>query len=324
MGATTNSHVFYQSVHISGTGVPSNLQNIRAVFGDGPKIASPLTAPVRAAGGDGLACSALAADSMAGAIALIQRGTCDFTTKINNAQNAGARGVILYQLSGQENIYQRHLRAGHGDSGGDDREFGGRGFEDAISASNSGAQATLDPALTASDATPDAIWAASSRGPSPGTFGATPTTVIKPELVAPGVGIYSATQKLDPNADSYSATGYMAFTGTSYAVPMVAGAVALVKQKFPSMTPAQLKSAVVNTASQNVTDENGAARINSMGAGKLNAGDAVSVAGVVDPATIEFGAIASTTVTSAARCRFQRDRRTRSPSRCGWSSGMPV
>ncbi len=303
VGATTNSHVFYQSVHVSGTGVPSSLQNIRAVFGDGPKIASPLTAPVRAAGGDGLACSALAADSMAGAIALIQRGTCDFTTKINNAQNAGARGVILYQLSGQENIYSGIFAQGTGIPAVMIGNAAGSSLKTYL-ASNSSAQATLDPALTASDATPDVIWAASSRGPSPGTFGATPTTVIKPELVAPGVGIYSATQKLDPNADSYSASGYMAFTGTSYAVPMVAGAVALVKQKFPSMTPAQLKSAVVNTASQNVTDENGAARINSMGAGKLNAGDAVSVAGVVDPATIEFGALSTTTVNISRTLRI--------------------
>jgi len=38
---------------------------------------------------------------------------------------------------------------------------------------------------------------------------------------------------------------------------VVAGAVALVKQKNPALTPAQLKSAVVNTATQDVTDESG-------------------------------------------------------------------
>src|SRR5262249_49404193 len=131
---------------------------------------------------------------------------------------------------------------------------------------------------------------------SPGTFGATPTTVIKPELVAPGVGVYTAAQKLDPNGDAYNATGYVGVTGTSYAVPLVAGAVALVKQQHPALTPAQLKSAVVNTASQGVTDEGGAARINSMGAGKLDAGAAVSSTTTLEPATISFGQIVSTTV----------------------------
>ena len=136
------------------------------------------------------------------------------------------------------------------------------------------------------------IWPASSRGPSPGTFANVPTNVIKPELVAVGANVYTATQKLDPNGDAYNASGYTSVTGTSYAVPMVAGAVALVKQKYPSMTPAQLKSAVVNTASPGVQDEQGAARVNSVGAGKLNAGDAVNVAATLDPATIEFGPLA--------------------------------
>ena len=81
-------------------------------------------------------------------------------------------------------------------------------------------------------------------------------------------------------------------TGTSYAVPMVAGAVALVKQKNPGFTPAQLKSAVVNTATEDVADEGGLpARVNSAGAGKLSAGDAVSVTATLSPATIAFGAL---------------------------------
>jgi minor extracellular serine protease Vpr len=75
---------------------------------------------------------------------------------------------------------------------------------------------------------------------------------------------------------------------------MVAGAVALVKQKFPNFSPAQLKSAVVNTATQDVTETDGSpASINSMGAGKLSAGDAVNVAATLEPATIEFGPIAA-------------------------------
>lgn len=52
---------------------------------------------VAAAGGgtvtDG--CEALAAGSLSGRIALVDRGFCSFTVKVKNAQNAGATGVII-------------------------------------------------------------------------------------------------------------------------------------------------------------------------------------------------------------------------------------
>jgi uncharacterized protein (TIGR03437 family) len=294
VGASVNSHVLYQAVHVSGSNVPSALQSINALFGDGPHIASALSAPIKDVtqlGNDGLACSSLPGGSLAGAIALIQRGgVCSFSDKIINAQNAGAVGVVLYQLRGLDSVFSELFAQ---DTGIPAVMIGSR---DGVAlttflASNSNVTASLDPALTASDTTPDSVWPASSRGPSPGTFAFTPTTVIKPELVGVGANIYTATQKLDPNGDAYHASGYTSVTGTSYAVPMVAGAVALVKQKYPALTPAQLKSAVVNTASAGVSDEGGAARVNSVGAGKLNASDAVNIAATLDPATMSFGLI---------------------------------
>jgi len=246
-------------------------------------------------GNDGLACTGLAGGSLSGAIALVQRGTCFFSDKINNAQNAGAVAVIIYQSAGTDTIYSSLGAPNTGIPAMMIGNTDGMALKGYLAA-NSGVSVTLDPALTASDVMANTIWPSSSRGPSPGTFAVTPTTVIKPELVAVGANIYTATQKLDPNGDGYNPSGYTTVTGTSYAVPMVAGAVALVKQKFPGFTPAQLKSAVVNTATQDVTDEGGMARVNSVGAGKLNAGDAVSIAATLDPATISFGLIASTPV----------------------------
>jgi minor extracellular serine protease Vpr len=296
VGAVANSHVFYQAVHVTGSGVPGNLQNIRALFSDGPHVASALTAPIKDVaqlGNDGLACSALPAGSLTGAIALIQRGTCSFTDKLVNTQLAGAIGGIIYQSAGQEAIYSGLLVQSTGIPSMMIGFTDGTALKSYVDA-NAGAKVSLDPALTASEATPSTVWAASSRGPSPGTFASKQTFVIKPELVAVGVNVYTATQKLDPNGDAYDPTGYTSVTGTSYAVPMVAGAVALVKQKFPSFTPAQLKSAVVNTATQDVSDESATpARVNSVGAGKLSAGDAVNAAATLDPATIEFGAVAA-------------------------------
>ena len=295
VGASTNSHVFYQAVKVSGPNVPSGLQQINALFGDGPHIASPLNAPLKdvsTTGNDGLACASLAGGSLTGAIALIQRGgVCSFTDKIVNAQNAGAVGVVMYNSSGQNGVFSTLFAQSTGIPAVMIGNTDGLALKTYL-ASNSGVTVSLDPSLTASDTTADVIWPASSRGPSPGTFANVPTNVIKPELVAVGANVYTATQKLDPNGDAYNASGYTSVTGTSYAVPMVAGAVALVKQKYPSMTPAQLKSAVVNTASAGCQDEQGAARVNSVGAGKLNAGDAVNVAATLDPATIEFGPLA--------------------------------
>jgi uncharacterized protein (TIGR03437 family) len=291
VGASMNSHVFYQAVHVSGGGAPANLQNIRALFSNGPQVPPP-PAPVRDVAqlqNDGLACSALPAGSLAGAVALVQRGTCIYSNKVINAQNAGAVGVILYRESGSDaplSVFAQDAGIPSVMIGNTD----GVALKNYLAA-NPGATVTMDRTFTPVSAATNTVWPSSSRGPSIGSFGSTQTFAIKPELVAPGADLYTAAQKLDPNGDAYNATGYTSVTGTSYAVPMVAGAVALVKQNHKTWTPAQLKSAVVNTATQDVTDGGVQAGVNSVGAGKLSVGDAVNAAATLDPATISFGPI---------------------------------
>jgi uncharacterized protein (TIGR03437 family) len=305
VGASTNGHLVYQSVHVNGSGAPPGLQNIRALFGDGSRIGAPLTAPVRDAStlqNDGLACSALPAGSLNGAIALIQRGNCFLYAKINNAQSAGAVGVILYQSSGRDDIL--NVLVGVQNTGIPAVIIGnadGNALKSLL-VSNPSSTATLDPALTTVNSTANTVAPFSSRGPAIGLFAPNPADVaraIKPELVAPGDSIYTATQKFDPNGDVYNVSGYTAVSGTSYAVPIVAGAVALVKQKNSALTPAQLKSAVVNTATQDVTDGGDTARVNAVGAGKLSIGDAVNVAATLEPATLAFGQLTTTTVSAS-------------------------
>jgi minor extracellular serine protease Vpr len=284
VGATNNSHIVYQTVRY-------NNQNVRGLFADGTRLSSPLTAPaidVTTTGDNGLACSALPAGSLAGRIALIQRGTCYVMDKANNAQAAGAVAVALYQQDGVEDLspvlFIRPTAIPVITVGNTD----GKALKGYL-ASNPNANVTLDPAFNAAD-DPSAsqVAAFSSRGPSIGNFAATRDFALKPELVAPGSGIYTATQRYDPNGDAYHPSGYTTVKGTSYAVPFVAGAVALVKQKNPSLkTPAQLKSAVVNTASAS------SAYLVDAGAGMLNIGDAVNVAATLDPAAISFGAPAT-------------------------------
>ncbi|HWB85446.1 MAG TPA: S8 family serine peptidase [Bryobacteraceae bacterium] len=286
VGATTNSHRFASTLHVAGG------SDVDGVFGDGRKISAPLTAPmvdVATLGNDGLACAALPGGSLTGAVALIQRGNCSFSDKINNAAGAGAIAAVIYQVAGSEDLPSS---LGAQDTGIPAMTIGnseGQSLKQFL-ASHQGTKVTLDPALHALSSTADVVAGFSSRGPDIGT------NSIKPELVAPGVGIYTATQKFDPNGDLYNATGYVAASGTSFSVGMVAGAAAIVKQQHSQFTPAQIKSALVNTASGNVIDESGPARIYSAGAGKLNVGDAIKVGATVAPATLSFGVIGAATL----------------------------
>lgn len=67
----------------------------------------------------------------------------------------------------------------------------------------------------------------------PGYSGRGPTKdcVLKPEVLAPGTGIYSCS----------NSGGYTRKTGTSMAVPVVSGAIALLLEKYPHMQPVDIK-----------------------------------------------------------------------------------
>ena len=70
--------------------------------------------------------------------------------------------------------------------------------------------------------------------------------MIKPDVAAPGVGVFSA----DGSTGSFGKS----LTGTSTASPAVAGVAALVKQAHPGWSPAQIKAAIVSTAAPNQVD----------------------------------------------------------------------
>jgi subtilisin family serine protease len=89
-------------------------------------------------------------------------------------------------------------------------------------------------------------------------------------------------------------TRYTTVQGSSFAAAMVAGAAALVKQANPGFSAAQIKSALVNTASVSPNDiadnsDSGEPLIAAVGAGKLNATAALAPGATVAPATVSFG-----------------------------------
>jgi uncharacterized protein (TIGR03437 family) len=249
---------------------------------------------VTATGDNGLACASLPAGSLTGAWALIQRGTCNISDKVNFAQAAGAIGAIIYQPDGIDDFTARMYVQNTGIPSVLIGNTDGKALKTVLGNPPS-ATVTVDPAYSSADNPKvNTVATYSSRGPSVGNFAATRDFALKPELVAPGTIIYTATEKLDLNSDAYNATGYTTVNGTSYAVPFVAGVAAMAKAKNSNLnTPARLKSAVVNTAT---TDLQGDSHVTDVGAGKLNAADAVNVAATLDPAAISFGPIVTVPV----------------------------
>lgn len=294
VGATTNAHTFFSTATLTAADAPATLKPAFILYTDGPPPGGPSTLPIADAGD---ACSALTAGSLNGAVALIPRdaGACKIETSIANAQNAGAAAVLFYRGKGDFPFRMTGL-TNTGITSALIGNAAGVALK-AYIASHPGASIKLDPALveySKSDVvSQDEIAFFSAEGPT------ILDLLIKPDLVAPGTGILTATQSYDPNGDLFSASGYASAQGTSYSVPFVAAAVALAKQHLPRATAAQLKSAVTNTADpSNIVDfdaNNNAspARVTGMGAGKLNVGNAVQTTIVAEPASLSFGNVAS-------------------------------
>jgi subtilisin family serine protease len=80
----------------------------------------------------------------------------------------------------------------------------------------------------------DSLAAFSSRGPRRGD------ALLKPDIVAPGVSIYSAAAR--------TGSGGATSSGTSMAAPQVAGAAALLRQLHPGWTAEEIKALLLNTA----------------------------------------------------------------------------
>jgi len=121
-------------------------------------------------------------------------------------------------------------------------------------------------------------------------------------LSAPG-GMYSATQSYDPNlaydVNVFGSNRYAAGDGTSFSTPLLAGAAALLRQKYgSSLKPTQIKSLMVNYAAQNTTTDDFGFPVDAewMGAGDLDAGAAMAANITAVPSTISFGILNSATL----------------------------
>ena len=71
---------------------------------------------------------------------------------------------------------------------------------------------------------------------------------IKPDAMAPGVNLVPSV----PRCCCGGAPGFAFFNGTWVASPHLAGSAAIVRQRHPDWTAAQVRSPIVNTADQGV------------------------------------------------------------------------
>src|SRR5262245_36593965 len=154
-----------------------------AVFGPAPYL------PVAALGVPSLGCGPLPAGSLNGQIALIERGVCQFSVKVFNAQQAGASAAIIYNSeAGGEAVIL--MAAGQRaeeitiPAVSVPRSMG-LGMVDWYGQHDGAARVQIDPRARVIDQTPDVLAPFSSRGP---TF----QHSLKPDVVAPGVNILSS------------------------------------------------------------------------------------------------------------------------------------
>ncbi|HYY76278.1 MAG TPA: S8 family serine peptidase [Gaiellaceae bacterium] len=103
---------------------------------------------------------------------------------------------------------------------------------------------------------------------------------VKPDLVAPGVGLVTA--------DTGGQGRYTTATGTSAASALVAGAAALVAQARPGLAPSELRSLLVGSAAQLARGDT-PLPVTAQGAGHVDARRAAAAELAVEPATLAFG-----------------------------------
>jgi len=128
----------------------------------------------------------------------------------------------------------------------------------------------------------------SSKGPV-GGFGQ-----VKPDVTATGVGILSATVRVGGVSPSpgfmFHPTGYVSASGTSMSSPVTAGVAALVKQRNPQWTPAMIRAALTNTATNlrhadGTPVADGTQSVNDQGGGLIDANAAANALALMGTGT---------------------------------------
>jgi minor extracellular serine protease Vpr len=277
VGSNFNERTFADGVSLGDVGpFPAAAPNSSSTF------ESVLTGPmadVSQIDGNGFGCSPFPADSLSGKIALISRSivgstdACPFDNKVNNAQNAGAIGAVVYDSRPNElvtmSLPTATLPALFV------TQDAGQQMKDKLAA-----QADAVALVDFSYSTPFAISSdyisfVSSGGP-------TPSGGVKPDLMAVGQDVATASTTQNGSAP------WQVTAGTSLSAPMVTGALAALMSARPGLTAAQYRSLVVNSAKAFLGSNGAVAPPQIVGGGKLNLLRALQNTATAEPSVINF------------------------------------
>lgn len=237
-------------------------------------------------------CGVLPPGSLTGKIALIERGNnCTFAQKVNDADQAGAGAVIIYNKDISE-----------GTDGGENLfPFGVDGTKIlSVMVRRSTGLALKSWLLSHPSApvtiTPQAVGEVGVPADLLATFSALGPSVVeglKPDVSAPGISIYSGAIKAgDATNGVVDPSGFVSEQGTSQATPHVAGAAALIRQLNPTFTPEQIKSVLISSAITDVfidSAKTNRAGVLDTGGGRIDLARASSVTATLSPPSLSFG-----------------------------------
>jgi minor extracellular serine protease Vpr len=237
-----------------------------------------------------------------GRIALIKRGTCTFTSKAILAQEQGAAAALIFNnVAGDYSGSMEKTRIVVG------------ALSDVNGAYLVGFTGTdgLSTHVVMLDPVPvtmvGQIAGFSSRGP-------TADFRIKPDVVAPGNAVMSATSKIGiPTQSMVDPSGYTIAGGTSMATPHVAGASAVLRQIYPAWNPFDVRLALMNTARLLTDPADGKLySVQDQGAGLIDVAAAASTKGFLYVARPDLAALATEGSYSFGEVENQRGIVTRS------------
>jgi subtilisin family serine protease len=282
VGASTNQHFVGQSfTYPSGGGT-----TIGASVGDFPLLPTDLYTLFDTQS-DG--CTSISSEA-AGDLAIVDRGTCTFSTKVRNAIAAGAVGVVVIN-----NVAGDPVPMAKDGLGGDDLPAVMIGLDEGAALRASGAT-TASAVATFSEfisSNADILASFSSQGPT------TVDLAVKPDLTSVGVNVLSSISCVDATTCSGD-EAWAFFSGTSMSTPHIAGSAAVLLQLY-DWSPAQIKSALVNRADLVVKDtKTGIHDIGptAQGAGRENLSVAAEGTTWLDPVSASFGKVPRNSPTS--------------------------
>ncbi|XP_047175140.1 subtilisin-like protease Glyma18g48580 [Vigna umbellata] len=179
----------------------------------------------------------------------IRDGKIKSVAEGNEALSSGAQGMILgnQKQNGKTTFGEPHVLSTVGtndDHAGGQSDF----FLTATDPIESGATIRMSPARTLFGRKPAPVMASfSSRGPNK-----IQPSILKPDVTAPGVNILAAYSEFASAStlltDKRRGFKFNVLQGTSMSCPHVAGIAGLLKTRYPSWSPAAIKSAIMTTA----------------------------------------------------------------------------